>query len=298
MNLIRKFVVSPSHHMPIVVNTLRKKNIIPIFDYAVEHSGTNNASMVKTEIKNIIQYHPGHFSALKLSAFDLERKESDIVKDCMDIVKMCKEHNTHVTIDSEQVEVQDKISKITDIVTQEIAKENSFDNGYIDYDNHNTDMTIYKTYQMYRKDSLYSLETDLKMYDKLGIPLCPKLVRGAYLVQDRKTNMLCDKIEDTHENYNKGMQMIVQEMKINHGIKLIAATHNENSMELLKTLINDENHDKIYFAHLLGFMDKTSDKLAQDGYNIMKYVPFGPIMKTYPYLFRRLIENYELTRFI
>lgn len=291
MNLIRKFVVSPSHHMPIVVNNLQKKNIIPIFDYAVEHSGTNNASLVKEEMKKIIHFHPGHFAALKLSAFDLSRSEFDIAKDCKDIIKMCKENNTHVTIDAEQVAVQDKISKITDIITQDIAAQN-----IVTHESNN--VTIYKTYQMYRKDSLCALEQDIKMYDKLRIPLCPKLVRGAYLVQDRKTNMLYDKITDTHENYDKGIHMIIKEMKTNDSIQLIAATHNKNSMELLKTLINEDNCDKIYFAHLLGFMDKTSDKLAQDGYNIMKYVPFGPISKTYPYLFRRLIENYELTRFI
>ena len=282
MNLIRKFVVSPQSSMPIVVNNLRKKNIIPIFDYAIENTGTNNSSLVKFEMEKIIRIHFGNFVALKLSAFDLSRSEDNIVSDCCDIIKICNTSNTDVTIDAEQVSIQDKISALTDTITHM----------------HGTKVSVYKTYQMYRKDSLYSLNRDLNMYDKLGITLNPKLVRGAYLVQDRKTGALCDKLEDTHKNYNNGLQLIVDNMKTNKNMKLIAATHNENSMDILKNVIDNENRDRIYFAHLLGFSDKTSYKLAEDGYKVMKYVPFGPITKTYPYLIRRLIENYELTRFI
>ena len=172
-----------------------------------------------------------------------------------------------------------KIAEITDIITK-------------------SKVNVYKTYQMYRKDSLDLLQNDINLYNKLGLSLHAKLVRGAYYVQDKKTGKLCDTIDHTHHNYNEGIKMIIKEMNNNYDIKLIAATHNLKSMELTKKLINDSNVDQIYFAHLLGFLDKTTDKLKQDGYNVMKYVPYGPIMKTYPYLFRRLIENYELTRFI
>jgi len=265
--------------MKIVANKLESKGIVPIFDYAVEHTGTNNCEEVKYEINRIVRHFPNNFSALKLSAFDLKRSNEDIVKDCMDIIKMCKMNNTEVTIDAEQVDYQDKISTITDIIA-----------------NNNTN--IYKTYQMYRKDSLELLQDDINLYNCMGLTLNPKLVRGAYYVQDKKTGKLCDTIDQTHYNYNEGVKMIIKEMKHNNNMKLIAATHNVESMELLKNLTNNANVDRIYFAHLLGFLDETTDKLKESGYNVMKYVPYGPITKTYPYLFRRLIENYELTKFI
>ena len=281
MNIIKKFVISPAtkKSMEFVMNKLNNKNIIPIFDYAVEHTNNNNCNEVKNAIKNIIQQYPNNFSALKISAFDMNRNNIDISNDCLDIINMCKKYNTQVTIDAEQVEFQDKISNITDYIGK---------NG----------VEVYKTYQMYRKDSLDLLHNDLKLYKQLNLTLCVKLVRGAYYVQDKKTNILCDTIEHTHYNYNEGIKIIIKEMNNNNDIKLIAATHNLESIELIRNLINKNNIDKIYFAHLLGFLDNKTIELSNDGYKVMKYVPFGPILKTYPYLFRRLIENYELTKFI
>lgn len=280
MNIIRKFVVSPAtpSAMKAVVGGLELKGIIPIFDYAVEHSGENNYKEVMNRTSDVVKCYPNNFSALKISAFDMKRNDEDIVKDCNDIIQMCKNNNTQVTIDAEQVECQDKISSITDQIAQHHE--------------------VYKTYQMYRKDSLDLLNNDINLYNRIGLTLNAKLVRGAYYVQDKKSGKLCDTIEDTHYNYNNGLKMIIDEMKKNNNMKLIAATHNFESMELTKSLINEDNIDRIYFAHLLGFLDKTSVGLKDSGYNVMKYVPYGPITKTYPYLFRRLIENYELTRFI
>lgn len=281
MNIIRKFVVSPAttNSMKIVMDKLNHRNIIPIFDYAAEHTGNNNCNEVKNNIENIIQQYPNNFAALKISAFDMNRSNGDIVNDCLNIINMFKKYNTQITIDAEQVEFQDKISNITDDISK---------NG----------VEVYKTYQMYRKDSLDLLHNDLKLYKQLNLTFCAKLVRGAYYVQDKKTNMLCDTIEHTHYNYNEGIKMIIKEINNNKDVKLIAATHNLKSIELAKQLIKENNIDRIYFAHLLGFLDNKTIELSKDGYNVMKYVPFGPILKTYPYLFRRLIENYELTKFI
>lgn len=281
MNFVKKFVVLPSNYnaMKKVVDNLKSKNITPIFDYALEHSGKNNFNEVKKEIENVTGKFSNNFAALKISAFDISRNNEDIVNDCLSIINTCKYNNTCVTIDAEQVKYQEKISNITNSLIQK-----------------NTD--IYKTYQMYRKDSLELLQNDINMCNEFGLTLNIKLVRGAYYIQDKKTNVLCDNIEQTHSNYNEGIKIIINEMKQNKNMKAIIATHNTESMNLLKTLISEDNMERIHFAHLMGFLDNTSNELSKEGYNVMKYVPFGPILKTYPYLLRRLIENYELTRFI
>jgi proline dehydrogenase len=75
----------------------------------------------------------------------------------------------------------------------------------------------------------------------------------------------------------------------------VAGTHNENSCRLLADLLNEKqvshNHPHIYFSQLLGMSDNLSFNLADAGYNVAKYVPYGPVKAVLPYLFRRAQEN-------
>jgi len=72
-------------------------------------------------------------------------------------------------------------------------------------------------------------------------------------------------------------------------------THNEASCLLLCDAMNElqipSNHPNIYFAQLLGMSDNISYNLAASGYNVAKYVPYGPVDAVMPYLFRRAEEN-------
>ena len=78
-------------------------------------------------------------------------------------------------------------------------------------------------------------------------------------------------------------------------LAICAGTHNENSSMLLANLIQDKGIEKsderIYFAQLLGMSDHISFNLAHNGYNVAKYVPYGPIGEVMPYLMRRADEN-------
>ena len=51
------------------------------------------------------------------------------------------------------------------------------------------------------------------------------------------------------------------------------------------------NNDRIWFSQLLGMSDYISFVLADKGYNVVKFVPFGPMDKLIPYLARRAEEN-------
>lgn len=62
-------------------------------------------------------------------------------------------------------------------------------------------------------------------------------------------------------------------------------------MELMQQKNIAVNDSRIWFAQLYGMSDTMSFNLAANGYNIAKYLPFGPVKEVIPYLIRRAQEN-------
>jgi proline dehydrogenase len=78
-------------------------------------------------------------------------------------------------------------------------------------------------------------------------------------------------------------------------MEVFAGTHNEESsyklMELMKAKGISNNDSRVWFGQLYGMSDHISFNLAKHGYNVAKYLPFGPVRDVMPYLIRRAEEN-------
>jgi proline dehydrogenase len=64
-----------------------------------------------------------------------------------------------------------------------------------------------------------------------------------------------------------------------------------NLCEIMAEMGIANNDKRITFSQLLGMSDPITFNLATHGYNVAKYVPYGPIREAMPYLIRRAKEN-------
>ncbi len=158
---------------------------------------------------------------------------------------------------------------------------------------------VYNTYQLYRHDRLAFLKKNYQQADQEGFFLGAKLVRGAYMEKERKRADELDypspihlNKEDTDRDYNLALAFCIEHL---HKIGFVAGTHNENSCSKLIGLMQEnqieKNHQNVFFSQLLGMSDNLSFNLSYSGYNVAKYLPYGPVKSVLPYLFRRANEN-------
>jgi proline dehydrogenase len=158
---------------------------------------------------------------------------------------------------------------------------------------------VYNTAQMYRTDRLLYLDSLLKDAIEKKYIIGMKLVRGAYMEKERARaskmgypSPINASKEDTDKEFNNALEFCVKHID---RISICAGSHNEDSALILVKLMNQyhipHNHPHIWFSQLLGMSDHISYNLAKEGYNVTKYVPYGPIKNVLPYLIRRAQEN-------
>ncbi len=158
---------------------------------------------------------------------------------------------------------------------------------------------VYNTYQLYRKDKLASLKADIARARAEGFIMAAKLVRGAYMEKERARaarmgypSPINETKADTDRDYDAAVQLCID--NLDH-VALLSGSHNEKSNLLLAALLQQKgiqpDHPHVYFSQLLGMSDNLSFNLAEAGYNVTKYVPYGPVKMVMPYLFRRAEEN-------
>jgi proline dehydrogenase len=204
------------------------------------------------------------------------------------LVDLASSLGVRLMIDAEHSYFQPAI----DNITTELAKK---------YNKKDKIPVVFNTYQMYLKDSQQRLLTDMERAKTGDYKFAAKLVRGAYMVLEHeyaKENNIEDPIhntiEDTHNNYNRGIEEAIKKMSRGEDIEIMVATHNQQSIEYtLQSMLkhNLKPSSNVYFGQLLGMSDYLTFALGNNGYKAYKYVPYGKIQEVMPYLIRRAQEN-------
>ncbi|WP_025608008.1 proline dehydrogenase family protein [Pontibacter actiniarum] len=158
---------------------------------------------------------------------------------------------------------------------------------------------VFNTLQMYRTDRVSYLQDCLARFAQEPVFLGVKLVRGAYLEKEQERAKehgypcpVFTKKEETDKSFNRAIDICLDNLD---RVELCAATHNQESISYLTERIQrDEikNHlQRIHFSQLYGMSDNLTFNLADAGYNVSKYLPYGEVATTVPYLIRRAEEN-------
>ncbi len=217
-------------------------------------------------------------SADEQSAFDRIRER---------VNKICAkayEHKVPVLVDAEETWIQEPIDALAYAMMAKYNKEKAI---------------VYNTYQLYRTASLSNLQEANEVAASNKYYLGAKLVRGAYMEKERKRaveNNYPDPIqpskEASDEAFNKALEFCIDHKE---RISIMCGSHNDYSNLYLTQLMNKHglqpNDERICFAQLYGMSDNISFNLAKAGYNVAKYVPYGPVKSVMPYLLRRAQEN-------
>ncbi len=287
----------------VAIRNLTQSNIGTILDYSVEGEESEKVfDATCNEIIATIHKAAGNpfipFSVFKttgIGRFALMAKmnsklelnnleEAEFIRLKGRFEKICQtayDKKVRVFVDAEETWIQDTIDKLTYSMMMKFNQETAI---------------VYSTIQCYRKDRVAHLQNVVATLDcKLGF----KLVRGAYMEKERERAQakgMPSPIQNTKEltdkEFNAVMTICMQHID---KVYFCAGTHNEESSQLLVDLIEQynlqPNDQRIYFAQLLGMSDHISYNLANAGYNVAKYVPYGPVRAVLPYLSRRAQEN-------
>jgi proline dehydrogenase len=288
------------------IENLDKAHIGTILDYSVEgeddeKSFEKTAKEILLTIEKANQNLAIPFAVFKVTGigsaellekvqnqeelFDEEKEAFDSIRRRIDM--LCGKAailNVRIFIDGEESWIQDTI----DDLTYEMMEKYNHDK-----------CVVYNTFQMYRKDMFHNLKNATFEARKQNYYLGVKLVRGAYMERERQKaheDNYCEPVHETKEgtdkDFNIAMEYTVENRDV---ISVCVGTHNEYSCKRLVELMNlhhiQPTDTHFYFAQLLGMSDNISFNLSKAGYNVAKYVPYGPVDAVMPYLFRRAEEN-------
>jgi proline dehydrogenase len=289
-----------------IINKLQEYNVFALLDFAVEGKETDaDFDATKDEIVQTIKYGAKRdgipfavFKVTGVAAFPLlekysagkafselesrawTRAKNRIEEICYTAHKfgMC------IMIDAEESWVQKAIDEMALEMMQRFNKEQ---------------IVVVNTLQMYRVDRLSFLKESYQLAQDKQFKLGVKLVRGAYMEKERQRAEELNYADPIHANkdgsdksYDEGIEFVLNHYE---DTLLVAGSHNEESARKLAEKMEAKgiahNHPNVWFSQLYGMSDNLSFNLAAGGYNVVKYLPFGPVNETLPYLIRRAEEN-------
>jgi len=289
-----------------LVRMLEKYNVKAILDYSVE--GINTEAYIQHSVEEILKtielaaIDPNiPFAVFKPTALcsedilekastdsletTVEKEEARMFRYRMDILcRRAFEKNVRIMIDAEDSWYQPYIDDIVNEMMEKYNKDTAI---------------VYNTLQMYHLDRLeylkilYERSVDRNYY--LGI----KFVRGAYMEKERMraglkgyTSPVQPDKSSTDFSFDDGLRFAITHIDRIH---VFNGTHNEESVRLMALLMERnaiaKDDERCFFSQLYGMSDNISFTLAKRGYNVAKYVPYGPVASVLPYLIRRAEEN-------
>ncbi len=291
--------------LPIIQNLYSRK-VCSILDYSVEGKEEEKIfDATCEEIISIIKFSQHNdampFAVFKPTGFgrfalyekvnkkeDLTEAETQewnkILQRFEKVANAAYDAGIELMVDAEESWIQDAIDEIVENLMRKYNQKRCI---------------IFNTLQMYRHDRLQYLKNQYEKAEAENYHLGFKVVRGAYMEKERERAQKMNypspiqntKI-DTDRDYDAAIDFITDN---HHRIMLYAGTHNENSCVLLMSKFQyknfPKNDSKIWFGQLYGMSDNLSFNLAAQGYNVAKYLPYGPIEEVIPYLTRRATEN-------
>jgi proline dehydrogenase len=289
-----------------VVDKLAKFKVGTILDYSVEGEKTEAGFELTTEeiLRTLDEAKTSGnipFSVFKvtgLGAFGLlekvhqknaltseEKNAFERVRTRVD--KICRkayELRIPVLVDAEETWIQDPIDQL------------AYDMMAL-YNNERA--IVFNTFQLYRTDTLSNLQSAVEDARKRGYHVGAKLVRGAYMEKERER---ADKLgypspiqpskEASDKAFNDALLFSLSNID---RMAIMCGSHNDFSNLYLTRLLDERSvspdDSRVWFAQLYGMSDNISFNLANAGYNVAKYVPYGPVKAVMPYLLRRAAEN-------
>jgi proline dehydrogenase len=200
------------------------------------------------------------------------------------VCKTAHQKDVALLIDAEESWMQDAADDLVEDMMRKYNKEK---------------VIVFSTLQMYRWDRLDYLKGLHEKAKAEGFYIGMKLVRGAYMEKEHERakekgypTPICASKQATDDNYDAAVNYMMQHID---KMAIFAGTHNEESsyklMEMLKANAIEIKDQRIWFGQLYGMSDNISYNLAAHGYNVAKYLPFGPVRDVMPYLIRRAEEN-------
>lgn len=288
------------------VNALAKYGVKSILDYSVEGKGTPKAQEdAYKEILNSIQNAASNpnitFSVFKptglinvdilekVSSGDslsqAETEQFNLFKQRVhNLCSISANASTPILIDAEDSWYQKALDDVIRDMMLEFNK---------------AQVLVYNTLQMYRVDRFVFLKDAFKDASENGFKLGIKFVRGAYMEKERERaeilgypSPIHPTKDDTDVAFNEAQAFAFAHLDI---ISIFCGTHNEESVlklcELMEKAGISRNDPRVTFSQLLGMSDNISFMLGHLGYNVAKYIPYGPVREVMPYLIRRAQEN-------
>jgi proline dehydrogenase len=288
------------------IDKLAKFRVKTILDYGVEgHETEENFEKNLQEILRAISFAKKNrnipFASMKITGYarfalleKLDRNEvltesenaewQKAKSRVRDACASAKENGIALMIDAEESWIQNTIDDVTNEMMSEFNREKA---------------VVLNTFQFYRHDRLAYLKKSFSLAQNGNYILGAKLVRGAYMEKERRRAIelnyqspIQENKKNTDEDYNAGVKFCFENIE---RICFCVASHNENSNRIAADLAMKKNipagHPHLHFSQLYGMSDNLTFNLAAAGYNVSKYLPYGPVKDVVPYLMRRAKEN-------